>query len=85
MYSKLLVFVPFLLGLKCKNAHVIFFGEKCRLNFKIRAKISITVNFFDFLTHHFLPVHLSLEHVADLCIYLPLYDHNATEDDALKS
>ena len=45
----------------------------------------VTVNFFDFLTHHFLRIHLSLKHVTDLCIYLPLYDDDATEDDVSKS
>ena len=34
--------------------------------------------------HHFLRIHLSLKHVADLCIYLPLYDDDVTENDKSK-
>ena len=37
------------------------------------------------MTHHFLPIHLTLKHVADLYIYLLLYDDDATEDGEWKS
>ena len=47
--------------------------------------MSITINFFDFMTYHRLPIHLSLKHVVNLCIYLLLCDDDAIDDILARS
>ena len=76
-------------GLKCKNSHVIvtkvqiypckiFWSKTAHQISKLRQKCPSQLIF---LTHHFLSIHLSLKHVTNLYIYLPLCDDDATEDD----
>ena len=47
-----------------------FLEQKCPSNFKTGAKLSVTLNFFYFLMHHFLSINLVLKYVTDLFISL---------------
>ena len=75
-----------IIWLKCKNDHVEFFGSKLPIEIHNWGKNNGQHSkLFIFFMYLFMPIHLSLKYVTDLCIYLSLCDDDATEDDEWKN